>query len=165
MRTFLALPAVALVLVLTGACSSDDGGDRVATDTTTAAATDTIANDSGGGSFCDAAGRFAVASAEAPDAAPGDEVEETVNAMAAAAAEVAATAPDSVTADAEAFAEAVAGLEQYAADRDFDVDLGAAAPEYQSGEGQAVVDAINGTIAPVDQAVQDECDRFLNEVP
>ena len=43
--------------------------------------------------------------------------------------------------------------------------LGGGGPEYQSGDGAVVRDEITNTIAPVDQAVQDECDRFLNEDP
>lgn len=166
MRSLMLIP-VALLLWSGAACSSDDdsGDDPVAT-TSTAAATDTSsADESATGGFCEAAGEFAVAQADAPDATGPDAVETTVTAMADTAENVAATAPQEVAADAEAFAAAIDGLRQYAADRDYEVDLGGAAPEYQSGEGQAVVGAINDTIGAVDQAVQDECGRFLNEVP
>ena len=115
--------------------------------------------------FCDAAGDFAVASDGAPDAETADEVEEAATAMSDAADAIVETAPEDVTEDAQAFADAIDGLELYAAERDFEVDLGAASPEYQSGDGAVVVDAITEAIVPVDQAVQDECDRFLNEVP
>lgn len=144
MRTILLLPAVLLVLLLGVACS-DDGGDDAGEDTIATVADDGASGTAApsGGSFCDAAEAFAVASTGAPDADRPDEVEERVTAM----------------------ADAVDGLRQYAADRDFEVDLGGAAPEYQSGEGADVVAAINGSIAVVDQAVQDECGHFINEVP
>ena len=144
MRTILLLPAVLLVLLLGVACS-DDGGDDAGEDTIATVADDGARGTAApsGGSFCDAAEAFAVASTGAPDADRPDEVEERVTAM----------------------ADAVDGLRQYAADRDFAVDLGGAAPESQSGEGADVVAAINGSIAVVDQAVQDECGHFINEVP
>ena len=144
MRTILLLPAVLLVLLLGVACS-DDGGDDAGEDTIATVADDGASGTAApsGGSFCDVAEAFAVTSTGAPDADHPDEVEERVTAM----------------------ADAVDGLRQYAADRDFEVDLGGAAPEYQSGEGADVVAAINGSIAVVDQAVQDECGHFINEVP
>lgn len=164
MRTILLLPAVLLVLLLGVACS-DDGGDDAGEDSIATVADDGASGTAApsGGSFCDAAEAFAVASTGAPDADRPDEVEERVTAMADAAAGLADEAPDGV--DAQPFADAVDGLRQYAADRDFEVDLGGAAPEYQSGEGADVVAAINGSIAVVDQAVQDECGHFINEVP
>lgn len=166
MRSLLVLPALALVLALGVACGDDDdaGGGR-AEETVATVADDGASGTTpaAGGSFCDAAEAFAVASAGAPDATTPEEVEARVTAMADAAAGLAEGAPDGV--DAEPFAEAVDGLRQFAADRDFDVDLGAAAPEYQSGEGAAVVADINGSIAVVDQAVQNECGHFINEVP
>lgn len=168
MRPLLVVPALVLVLTLGVACGDDDdgGGEGERAEETLATVADdgaTGTTPATGGSFCDAAEAFAVASAAAPDATTPDEVEEQVTAMADAAAGLAEGAPDGV--DAEPFAEAVDGLRQYAADRDFEVDLGAAAPEYQSGEGAAVVADINGSIAVVDQAVQDECGHFINEVP
>lgn len=169
MRTLLLVPAAALVL-LGAACSSDDAGDSGAAESTTTVAdvaTSVGADDpsTAGGGFCDAAVAFATAQADAPDAATPEEVERTVDAMADGAQQVADTAPAEVADDAQAFAEAVDGLRQYAADRQYEVDLGAAAPEYQSGEGQTVVAAITDTIGPVDEAVQDECDHFLTEIP
>ena len=144
MRTILLLPAVLLVLLLGVACS-DDGGDDAGEDTIATVADDGASGTAApsGGSFCDAAEAFAVASTGAPDADRPDEVEERVTAM----------------------ADAVDGLRQYAADRDFEVDLGGAAPEYQSGEGADVVAAINGSVAVVDQAAQHACGHSINEVP
>ena len=158
------LAVVLAVMALVAACSGDDsdsedaGGDVASTSTEATTGFDQEA-------FCDAAGDFATASDGAADAETPEEVEERVTAMSGTADAIVEVAPEDVTDDAQAFADAIDGLEQYAADRDYEVDLGGASPEYQSGDGAAVVDEINNTIVPVDQAVQDECDRFLNEVP
>lgn len=164
MRSLMMIP-VALLLWSGAACGSADGGEPTTTTSATVATDTSPTDESTSGGFCEAAGEFAVAQADGPDATGPDEVESTVTAMSDRAADLAVAAPEEVAADAEAFAAAIDGLRQYAADRDFEVDLGGAAPEYQSGEGKAVVGAINETIGPVDQAVQDECGRFLNEVP
>jgi hypothetical protein len=160
---FRTLAVVLAVMALLAACGDDSdseaaGGDDASTSTEATTGFDQEA-------FCDAAGAFATASDGAADADAPDEVEERVTAMSGTADAIVEVAPEDVTDDAQAFADAIDGLEQYAADRNYEVDLGGASPEYQSGDGAAVVDEINNTIVPVDQAVQDECDRFLNEAP
>lgn len=159
----LALTVIAL-FVLAG-CGGDDGGSG---------------SDSGSGSgsgsasapaedefdqeaFCEAAGDFGTAQSGAPDASTPEEVEERLTAMSDAADAIVETAPEDVTEDAQAFADAIADFEQYGEDRDYEVDLGGGAPEYQSGEGATIGENITNTIAAVDQAVQDECGRFLSE--
>lgn len=154
--------AVTLVTLLAG-CSDDDGGGGASS------TTETTSEPASGGfdqeAFCDAAGDFATASDGAPEESTPAGVEERVTAMSAAADALVDTAPEGITEEAQAFADAIDGMEQYAAERDYEVDLGGGSPEYQSGEGAVVGEAITNTIAPVDQAVQDECGRFLNEVP
>ena len=113
--------------------------------------------------FCEAAGDFGTAQSGAPDASTPEEVEERLTAMSDAADAIVETAPEDVTEDAQAFADAIADFEQYGEDRDYEVDLGGGAPEYQSGEGATIGENITNTIAAVDQAVQDECGRFLSE--
>jgi hypothetical protein len=161
------LRTLAVVLALTSllaACGGDDSGSEGAEGDDASTLTEaTTGFDQE--AFCDAAGDFATASDGAADADTPDEVEERVTAMSATADTIVEVASEDVTEDAQAFADAIDGLEQYAADRDYEVDLGGGSPEYQSGDGAAVVDEINNTIVPVDQAVQDECDRFLNEAP
>jgi ABC-type glycerol-3-phosphate transport system substrate-binding protein len=152
--------AIAVMALLAG-CSGDDSsaaGDDASTSTD-----DTATDGFDQEAFCDAAGDFGTAQTGAPEASTPEEVEERLTAMSDAADAIVETAPADVTEDAQAFADAIHAFEQYGADRDFEVDLGAAAPEYQSGDGAAVVEEITNTIAPVDQAVQDECDRFLSE--
>lgn len=153
------------VMALFVACSGDDGDSRDTDDasSSTEATDDTATDGFDQEAFCDAAGDFGTAQTGAPDASTPEEVEERLTAMSDAADAIVESAPEDVTDDAQAFADAIGAFEQYGADRDFEVDLGAAAPEYQSGEGAAVVEEITNTIAPVDQAVQDECDRFLSE--
>ena len=152
--------AIAVMALLAG-CGGDDSsaaGDDASTSTD-----DTATDGFDQEAFCDAAGDFGTAQTGAPEASTPEEVEERLTAMSDAADAIVETAPADVTEDAQAFADAMDAFEQYGADRDFEVDLGAAAPEYQSGDGAAVVEEITNTIAPVDQAVQDECDRFLSE--
>jgi len=157
--------AVAITLAITlvallGGCGDDDGGSS-----TTETTSDTASGGFEQEAFCDAAGDFATASDGAPEESTPSGVEERVTAMSAAADALVDTAPADITEEAQAFADAIDGLEQYAAERDYEVRLGGGSPEYQSGDGAVVVDAITNTIAPVDQAVQDECDRFLSEAP
>jgi hypothetical protein len=161
----LALAVTALLTACSGDDSegSDDGGDAGSTSTE---ATDDPTDSADGydqNAFCTAAGDFGTAQTGAPDASTPEEVEARLTAMSDAADAVAETAPEDITEEAQAWADAIATWEQYGADRDYEIDLGAASPEYQSGEGAAVVDEMTNTIAPVDQAVQDECDRFLSE--
>ena len=159
-------PSRALALALTvfallSACGDDGGGASSTTETTS----ETGAGGFDPEAFCDAAGDFATASDGSPEETTPSGVEERVAAMSAAADTLVDTAPEDITEEAQAFADAIDGLEQYAAERDYEVRLGGGSPEYQSGDGAVVRDEITNTIAPVDQAVQDECDRFLNEVP
>jgi ABC-type glycerol-3-phosphate transport system substrate-binding protein len=162
----LLLLTLAVVALLAG-CSGDDsesnndGGDSAST--STEATGDTADDGFDQEAFCEAAGDFGTAQTGAPDAATPEEVEARLTAMSDAADAIVETAPEEITDEAQAFGAAIAAFEQYGADRDYEIDLGGAAPEYQSGEGAAVASEITGTIAAVDQAVQDECDRFLSE--
>jgi hypothetical protein len=151
------------VMALVAGCSGDDSDSTAAGDDASTSTDDTATDGFDQEAFCDAAGDFGTAQTGAPEASTPEEVEERLTAMSDAADAIVETAPADVNEDAQAFADAIDAFEQYGADRAFEVDLGAAAPEYQSGDGSAVVEAITNTIAPVDQAVQDECDRFLSE--
>ena len=154
--------ALAVMALLAG-CGGDDSDRDAADEDASTSTDDTVTDGFDQEAFCDAAGEFGTAQTGAPDASTPEEVEERLTAMSDAADAIVETAPEDISEDAQAFADAIDAFEQYGADRDFEVDLGGAAPEYQSGDGAAVVEEINNTIAPVDQAVQDECGRFLSE--
>ena len=160
-RLLLATLLIPFALLGVACGDDDDTASTPSSQAGTATTETTAATDDD--PFCAAAIEFANAQAGAPDAATPEEVQETVEAMTATADGLTEVAPEGVREDAAAFADAIRGLEDFAAAQDYDVDLGAAAPIYQSGEGQRVGAEIQTTIVPVDQAVQDTCDRFLTE--
>ena len=160
-RPLLAALFALLALVAAG-CGDDD--DSTAASTTTAPPSTDTASAEDESDFCAAQQAFAAAQSKGPDAETPDAVEETAAEMTQTAEALADAAPQDVQPDAEAFAEAIAGLEEFVASQDYEVGLGGADPAYQSGDGEAAASAVAEASVPVDQAVQDECDRFLNEV-
>ena len=123
----LALTVIAQ-FVLAG-CGGDDGGSSSGSGSGSGSASAPAEDEFDQEAFCDAAGDFATASdGAARTPSTPDEVEERLTAMSGAADAIVEAAPEDVTEDAQAFADAIDGLEQYGADRDYEVDLGGASP-------------------------------------
>jgi hypothetical protein len=114
-------------------------------------------------SFCDAAKHFGTAQSAGPDAETPEAVKQAVAALTSATNELVAAAPADTRESTQAFAAALATMLTFIEKQDFNVDLGGSAEIWQSGEGATIVDGVVSTIGPVDQAVQDNCGRFLSE--
>jgi hypothetical protein len=159
--------ALVAVFVLAG-CGSDDGDDGGGSPSASGSASAPADPEEDGfdqEAFCAAAEEFAIAQEGAAEESTPDGVEERLTAMTDATEHIVDTAPEDLTEDAQAFDDAVQRFAVYGAERDYQIGLGGASPEYQSGEGAEVVAEITETVAAVDQAVQDHCGHFINEVP
>ena len=156
--------AVVALFVLAG-CGSDDSDDGGSSTSSASASADTEEDPFNQEAFCAAAEDFAIAQDRAADESTPEGVEERLTAITHATEDLVETAPEDVTEDAQAFDDAMQRYAEYGAERDYEISLGGASPEYQSGEGAEVIAEITDTVAAVDQAVQDECGHFINEVP
>lgn len=156
--------ALVALLVLAG-CGGDDSDVGQSSSGSATAPADTEEDDFDQEAFCAAAEDFAIAQEGAADESTPEGVEERLTAITDATEDIVETAPEDLTEDAQAFDDAMQRYAEYGAERDYEINLGTGGPEYQSGEGAEVIAEITDTVAAVDQAVQDECGHFINEVP
>jgi hypothetical protein len=156
--------ALVALFVLAG-CGSDDSDDDGSSTSSASAPADTEEDPFNQEAFCSAAEDIAIALSGAAEESTPEGVEERLTAITQATEDLVETAQEDVTDDAQAFDDAMQRYAEYGAERDYEISLGTGRPEYQSGEGAEVVAEITDTVAAVDQAVQDECGHFINEVP
>ncbi len=156
--------ALVALFVLAG-CGGNDSDDGESSSGSATAPADTEEDGFDQEAFCAAAEDFAIAQEGAADESTPEGVEERLTAITDATEDIVETAPADLTEDAQAFDDAMQRYAEYGAERDYEINLGTGGPEYQSGEGAEVIAEITDTVAAVDQAVQDECGHFINEVP